>query len=224
MPEFKGLDYEKNPEATNKIAEYIEQRLKEILKTSAVAKEIVEIIMIYTSKNYNGDWKNISGELAEALEQEEPKTITKIVEFMEGDLPIKFANLTGDKVPAKAPKLEKRDKPDPKPEAKPATGNGQTKSAPVTTAKEEDKGKEEKEDKGGILDRIKPRPNNNKNKRVKETTEGATEAPVAPVGEPGREGEEGNRPRRDPAKTRCNFWPSCKNTDCPFVHPNQQVS
>lgn len=136
---------------------------------------------------------------------------------MEKELPAKFAGLTGEKIVNETPKLEKRDKPD----SKAANNNiqNQNKTAlannPNTTDKDEGK-----EDKGGILDRIKPRPNNNNNKtkRTKETTDGALEPSQNETGEPGE------KPKRDPAKTRCTFWPSCKNTDCPFVHPSQQVS
>lgn len=67
MTTFKGLDFDKYPEATNEIAKFIEQRLKEILN-APVAKEYVEIIMIYTSKNYTGDWSKVGDELTEAFE------------------------------------------------------------------------------------------------------------------------------------------------------------
>ena len=67
MVEFKGLDYDKYPKATNEVAKFIEQRLKSIIN-GPVAKEYVEIIMIYTSKNYTGDWNKVGDELAEAFE------------------------------------------------------------------------------------------------------------------------------------------------------------
>ena len=67
MPFFKGLDYDKHPKATDEIAKFIEQKLKSIIK-EPVAKEYVEIIMIYTSKNYTGDWNKVGDELTEAFE------------------------------------------------------------------------------------------------------------------------------------------------------------
>ena len=67
MTAFKGLDYDKHPEATNEIAKFIEQRLKSIIN-GPVSKEYVEIVMIYTSKNYNGDWNKVGEELAETFE------------------------------------------------------------------------------------------------------------------------------------------------------------
>lgn len=137
-------------------------------------------------------------------QQEEPKTISKILEFMEKDLPSKFASLTGEKVASAEPKLEKREKPDTKEADKKQISqhNAQTEL--------KDEGNEEKGE------RVKPRPNL-KPKRVKESTdEKGEDAQTEPA-----DGAE--KPKRDPSKTRCNFWPSCKNKDCPFVHPNQQV-
>jgi len=37
------------------------------------------------------------------------------------------------------------------------------------------------------------------------------------------EGEETEKPKKDPAKVRCGFWPSCKKPECPFVHPKEAV-
>lgn len=67
MSEFKGLDYDKHPKATNEVAKFIEQKLKSIIN-GPVAKEYVEIIMIYTSKNYTGEWSKVGDELTEAFE------------------------------------------------------------------------------------------------------------------------------------------------------------
>ena len=145
--------------------------------------------------------------------QEEPKTIKKILEFMEKELPPKFASLTGEKMASAEPKLEKREKPENKTEEKKQQakeGNHENNKQPTN--------EETKDEKGGILDRIKPRPNNVKTKKVKETTEGTTEQPKD------EQKEVGDKPKRDPAKTRCNFWPSCKTEDCPYVHPSQPVS
>ena len=121
------------------------------------------------------------------------------------DLPVKFASLTGGKVPTNEVKLEKREKLE--------NHNDNKKDHD----KESHGKKNNSEDSGnGILDRIKPRPNVNKVKKVKETTDaGAENGPS--------EGTE-DKPKRDPAKTRCNRWPTCKEQDCPYVHPNQQVS
>lgn len=131
---------------------------------------------------------------------------------MEKELPSKFASLTGEKLPNAEPKLEKREKPDTKIEEQKVIPKDNSNGT-------QEQKTDSKEEKGGILDRIKPRPNNNnKVKKTKETTEGVPDQPQ-------NEAEEGaEKPKRDPAKTRCNFWPSCKTTDCPFVHPNQQVS
>ena len=131
---------------------------------------------------------------------------------MEKELPVKFAGLTGEKVQSAEVKLEKREKPDVRSEDRSKQGKDSNHTGNKSEGKEE-----AKEEKGGILDRIKPRPNNIKSKRVKESTEGVEQ----PQGEVA---EGGDKPKRDPAKTRCNFWPTCKNQDCPFVHPNQQVS
>ena len=70
------------------------------------------------------------------------------------------------------------------------------------------------------MERIKPR-NDPKIKRVKQDEgdedKGAKQEPT------GEEGETTERAKKDPKKVRCTFWPSCKNTDCPFVHPSEQV-
>lgn len=67
MQKFKGLDYDSNQEVTNKIREFVLQRLKEILK-SKISEEYVDMIMIFTSIEYTGDWSNIKDELTEAFE------------------------------------------------------------------------------------------------------------------------------------------------------------
>ena len=60
---------------------------------------------------------------------------------------------------------------------------------------------------GSILDRIHPR-------------SGKPE-PQAPIPTPGEDPKE--KQKREPGKTRCSFWPSCKNAECPFVHPKENV-
>ena len=67
MTEFKGLDYDSHPKVTNEIAKYIEQKLKSIIN-GPVSNEYVEMIVIYTSKNYQGDWAKVGEELAEVFE------------------------------------------------------------------------------------------------------------------------------------------------------------
>ena len=67
MPEFKGLDYGKYPEASKQISKYITQELKTVLK-GPVLPEYTEILMIYTSVNYKGWWSKISEELKETFD------------------------------------------------------------------------------------------------------------------------------------------------------------
>lgn len=31
------------------------------------------------------------------------------------------------------------------------------------------------------------------------------------------------RPKKDPSKVRCHFWPNCTNKECVFVHPKEVV-
>ena len=119
----------------------------------------------------------------------------ELVSWLEKELPKKFKELTEDSK-GKESALEKREDPN--------SANGQNKP-------------NRKGD--SILDRIKPRADN-KNKRVK-TEEGA-ESEAKPES-PEEEGS-GDRPKKDPKKVRCTFWPGCKKEDCPFVHPTEQVS
>lgn len=64
---------------------------------------------------------------------------------------------------------------------------------------------------GSILDRIHTRPESGGIPPPK--TEAAS----------GEKAEAGDKGKRDPSKTRCSFWPNCKNTQCPFVHPKENV-
>lgn len=58
---------------------------------------------------------------------------------------------------------------------------------------------------GSILDRIHPRSG-----KVEPLTSAPDEEPK-------------EKPKREPGKTRCSFWPTCKNAECPFVHPKENV-
>ena len=78
-----------------------------------------------------------------------------------------------------------------------------------------DEGSKKENKEKNILDRVKPRPN----KKTKETTENQKPKEGEEKEEPAQEGE---RKKRDPKLTRCNFWPTCKNNECPFVHPSEQ--
>ena len=135
---------------------------------------------------------------------------------MEKEVPKKFNSLiapekkTNNKdIEGVEAKLEKRE-----------TLNKETKE---TGEKQDDNKKNDKEGKS-IIERVKPRPN----KKVKDATKSnkkteTDDANTKKEGETAEKGKDGERPKRDPAKTRCNFWPTCKNTDCPFVHPSEQV-
>jgi hypothetical protein len=69
------------------------------------------------------------------------------------------------------------------------------------------------------LDRIKI-VNQNKDKRVKPDKEKENNTLKS-------EEKEESKPekiKKDPKKIRCNFWPNCKTSDCPFVHPAESVT
>ena len=66
MPSFKGLDYDKHPEITTALNEFIFGRLKTIL-SGQITKEFVDMITIFTSKNYSNDWANIKEEVSETF-------------------------------------------------------------------------------------------------------------------------------------------------------------
>ena len=90
-----------------------------------------------------------------------------------------------------------------------------------TTLRKRSKDEESKpsENKPSIKDRIKVR-EDVKDKRIK-----VASTPIDKVEEKtALKEEETEKTKKDPAKVRCNFWPSCKKTDCPFVHPKEKVS
>ena len=87
-----------------------------------------------------------------------------------------------------------------------------------TLAKRENPGSKTETKEKSILERVKPRPN----KKTKETTGDSNHPNQENKDKKQEKGKDGERPKRDPAKTRCNFWPTCKNKECPFVHPSEQ--
>lgn len=128
---------------------------------------------------------------------------------MEKEVPKKFNSLLS---PEKKPATVKKDVKEVKLEKREVLETAEKDSKTVKTADDKKEGDKEK----SILDRVKPRPN----KKVKETTK-SNKKPEEPAPEdPDAKPE---RTKRDPAKTRCNFWPTCKNEDCPFVHPAEPV-
>ena len=70
-----------------------------------------------------------------------------------------------------------------------------------------------------IKDRIKVR-EDVKDKRIK------VEAVPSDSTDPKITGktEDAEKTKKDPAKVRCTFWPTCKKPECPFVHPKEAVS
>lgn len=121
---------------------------------------------------------------------------TKLIAFMEGELPDKFKELF-KKESSKEVTLGKR------------------------SAEDRPVDEEGKDSKPSIKDRIKPR-EDARDKRIKV----APAIHAEPAGEGvNREGLASNgKPKKDPAKVRCNFYPSCNKPECPFVHPKEPVS
>lgn len=66
MSSFKGLDYDKHPEVAAPLNEFIFDRLKTIL-SGQITKEFVDMITIFTSKNYTDDWACIRDEVKETF-------------------------------------------------------------------------------------------------------------------------------------------------------------
>jgi hypothetical protein len=134
---------------------------------------------------------------SESLKKETENKVEDFIVWLENELPRKFKELVA-KLEPKEDTLEKREEPGSK--VGPSNANGNKT--------------------GSILDRIKPR-NDVKAKRVKTDEQGDETAVKQEQNE-----EDGARPERvkkDPKKVRCTFWPGCKNTDCPFVHPIEPV-
>lgn len=70
---------------------------------------------------------------------------------------------------------------------------------------------EKREKSGSILDRV--------------VTRGDTPVPPAASPTPAEQSDEATakKGKREPSRTRCVHWPACKNPECPFVHPKENV-
>lgn len=207
MNNFKPIDYKKNQEITKQLEKFILEKLQSLLGQKDL-KDHMDFFKIVTSTKYGGNWEKIEKELKEIFEEEDQKVIEEIIKFIKTDLNPKFDEISKKFEAAVIPKI-------PKVEIKKDEGQ---------LLKKREKPEEIKKEKiqprrRGILDRIKPRQKPQKTP-VQGSTIGKTEKKEGEV-QPNL--ENGERKKKDPAKVRCRFWPVCKDTECLFAHPKDQV-
>lgn len=200
MSKFLGFNYEKYPDAAASIAESIKTKLQQLTKKSEVNSDWVDLIVIYTSNKFSGSSADLKKELVSLFEDlpENKLKAEEFVNWLEKEIPKQYNEMTNQaatKEAADEPRLEKR-------------------------SEDQQKPNRAEEKKGNILDRIKPR-GQPKTKQVK--AEAGEEQQVAEAPQQDDE-HKGDKPKKDPSKVRCNFWPSCKKPDCPFAHPTEQVT
>lgn len=124
------------------------------------------------------------------------KKIQNFLTWIEKDLP----GLTNSILKAHKPEEKTSEKTTEKPPEK------KEEKKPERKVSGEILGKRETPAQGSILDRVVPHSDAPPIRKNSQT-----------------DGEKDDKKKKDPTKTRCSFWPNCKNKDCPYVHPKEQV-
>ena len=202
MNNFKPIDYEKNVEITKELEKFIMEKLQSLLGQKDL-NDHMDFFKIVTSTKYDGNWEKIETEIKEIFEEEDQKVIEEILKFIKNDLNPKFLEIS--KKYEKIPEIKE--------EIKKEEGNllkKREKPEEIKTTKIQPRQKR------GILDRIKPRQKPQQKKII-------TNPQIKKEGEEIPNLENGERKKKDPAKVRCRFWPVCKDTECLFAHPKDQV-